>query len=365
VENHLRLARGGLTRAQIPMRAVVAEKTGPPTVLRVADVAAREPAPREIRIAVAACGICFHDVVVRSGTFRRGVEMPVILGHEVAGTIEKLGSQVREFRCGDLVATTTYRHVCGHCRHCRGGRETSCPERIFLGDAGLNGGYAELVCVDEEAVVKVPFGISLEEASIVACTVGTELNAVRDVGRVRLGERVLVTGAGGGLGLHGVQLARLAGAFTIAVTTTSAKAGHIRDAGADEVIVIERGEDFSCGVRRVTDGRGVDVVIDNVGSPVFEAVRRSVADDGRIVLTGQLTGDFIAINPAQLFLRNVSILTAKGVSRSQLADALDLVARRRIKPVIDRVFPLEGAAEAHRLVEAGLSTGRIVLKPMQ
>jgi acryloyl-coenzyme A reductase len=180
------------------MHAVVAERTGLPTVLRVADVAAREPSPREIRIAVAACGICFHDVVVRNGTFRRGVEMPVILGHEVAGTIEKLGSQVREFRCGDLVATTTYSHVCGHCRHCRGGRETSCPERIFLGDAGLNGGYAELVCVDAEAVVKVPFGVSLEEASIVACTIGTELNAVRDVGRVRLGERVLVTGAGGG-----------------------------------------------------------------------------------------------------------------------------------------------------------------------
>jgi D-arabinose 1-dehydrogenase-like Zn-dependent alcohol dehydrogenase len=347
------------------MRAVVAERTGPPTVLRVADVAAREPGPREIRIAVAACGVCFHDVVVRNGTFRRGVEMPVIPGHEVAGTIEKLGSEVREFRCGDLVATTTYSHVCGHCRHCRDGHETSCPERVFLGDAGLNGGYAELVCADADAAVRVPDGLSPEQACIVACTIGTELNAVRDVGRVRLGERVLVTGAGGGLGLHGVQLSRLAGAFTIAVTTTPAKAGRIRDAGADEVIVAERGGDFSAKVRRVTDDRGVDVVIDNVGSSVFEAVRRSVADDGRIVLTGQLTGEFIAINPAQLFLRNVSILSAKGVSRSQLADALDLVVRQRIKPMIDRVFPLEDAAEAHRLVEAGLSTGRLVLKPMQ
>ena len=216
---------------------------------------------------------------------------------------------------------------------CRGGHETSCPERIFLGDAGLNGGYAELVCVDADAALKVPAGISAEEAAIVACTIGTELNAVRDVGRVRLGERVLVTGAGGGLGLHGVQLSRLAGAFTIAVTTTAAKAARIREAGADEVIVVERGEDFSGEVRRLTGGRGVDAVIDNVGSPVFEAVRRSTADGGRIVLVGQLTGEFVAINPAQLFLRNISILSAKGVSRSQLADALDLVARRRIKPV--------------------------------
>lgn len=345
------------------MRAVVAERTGPPSVLRVADVAARAPGPREIRIAVAACGVCFHDVVVRNGTFRRGVGMPVILGHEVAGTIEKLGSGVREFRCGDLVATTIHSHVCGHCRDCRGGHETSCPERIFLGDAGLNGGYAEFVCVDADAALKVPAEVSAEEASIVACTIGTELNAVRDVGRVRLGERVLVTGAGGGLGLHGVQLSRLAGAFTIAVTTTLAKAARIREAGADEVIIVERGEDFSSEVRRLTDGRGVDAVIDNVGSVVFEAVRRSMADGGRIVLVGQLTGEFMKINPAQLFLRNISILSAKAVSRSQLADALELVARRRIKAAVEDVYPLEAAAETHRLVEAGLSTGRLVLRP--
>ena len=362
MEDHLRLAGGELTAGKT-MRAAIVERTGPPDVLRVAEVAAREPGPREIRIAVAACGVCFHDVVVRNGTFRRGVEMPVILGHEVAGTIESLGSEVRDFSRGDLVTTTTHSHVCGHCRDCRGGRETSCPERIFLGDAGLNGGYAELVCVDADAAIKVPAGVSAEEASIVACTIGTELNAVRDVGQIRLGERVLVTGAGGGLGLHGVQLSRLAGAFTIAVTTSVAKAARIRAAGADEVIIAERGEDFSAAVRHATDGRGVDVAIDNVGSQVFAAVRRSMADGGRIVLVGQLTGEFIEINPAQLFLRNVSILSAKGVSRSQLADALDLVARGRIKPAIDHVLPLEGAAEAHRLVEAGLSTGRLVLKP--
>ena len=345
------------------MQAVVVERTGPPDVLRVADVTAREPDSREIRIAVEACGVCFHDVVVRNGTFRRGVDMPVILGHEVAGRVEKLGSAVSGLRIGDLVATTIHSHVCGHCRHCRNGRETSCPERIFLGDAGLNGGYAELVCVDADAVVQVPPGVAAEEAAIVACTIGTELNAVRDVGAVRIGERVLVTGAGGGLGLHGVQLARLAGAFTIALTTTAAKAARIRDAGADEVIVAERGGDFSSEVRRLTGGRGVDVVIDNVGSQIFEPVRRSVADDGRIVLVGQLTGEFMSFNPAQLFLRNVSIRSAKGVSRSQLADGLDLVARGRIKAAVGGVFRLEDAAETHRLVEAGRSTGRLVLCP--
>src|SRR5260221_14079153 len=150
------------------MRAVVAEKTGPPTVLRVPEVAAHEPGPREIRIAVAACGVCFHDIVVRNGTLPRGVEMPEILGHEVAGRIGKLGSEVREFRCGDLVATTTYSHVSGHSRHCRGGHETSCPERVFLGDAGLNGGYAQLGLVDDDAPLKGPRGGFLGGALLVA-----------------------------------------------------------------------------------------------------------------------------------------------------------------------------------------------------
>jgi len=347
------------------MRAVVAERTGPPEVLHIADVAPREPGPREIRIAVKACGVCFHDVVVRNGTFRRGVEMPVILGHEVAGAVERIGSEVRGVSRGDLVATTIHSHVCGDCRHCRGRHETSCPDRVFLGDAGLNGGYAELVCVDADAVQKVPCGIAPEEASIVACSIGTELNAVRDVGRVRLGEHVLVTGAGGGLGLHGVQLARLSGAFTIAVTTTASKAARIREVGADEVIVVERGQSFSDRVRRVTGDRGVDVAIDNVGSPVFEQVRRSMADDGRIVLVGQVTGDFLSINPAQLFLRNVSILSAKGVSRTQLADALDLVARQKIKPIVEDVWRLGDAAEAHTRLEAGATIGRLVLNPQR
>lgn len=345
------------------MRAVVAERTGPPEVLRVAEIAPREPGRREIRIAVAACGVCFHDVLVRSGVFRRGVGLPVILGHEVAGTIEKLGVGVHELRIGERVATTTYTHVCGACRHCRSGHETSCPDRVFLGDAGLNGGYAELVCVDADAVQRIPAGVAAEDASIIACSIGTELNAVRDVGRVKLGERALVSGAGGGLGLHGIQLCRLAGAFTIAVTTTQAKAARIREAGADEVIVAERGVDFSRDVRRLTKGRGVDIAIDNVGSPVFESMRRSMADDGRIVLVGQVVGDFIPFNPAQLFLRNISVLSAKGVSRAQLADALELVGRGKIRPFVEEVFRLEDAVAAHRRVGAGLSSGRLVLSP--
>jgi acryloyl-coenzyme A reductase len=345
------------------MRALVVREPGPPSVLRLEDVPCREPGRREVRIAVAACGVCFHDVVTRNGIFRRGVAMPVIPGHEIAGVVEKLGAGVVELSVGDRVATTTHSHVCGRCRFCRSGEETSCDEAVFLGDAGLNGGYAEYVCVDADAAIRLPDGIGFEEAAIAACAIGTELNAIRDVGRVQIGERVLVTGAGGGIGLHGIQIARLAGAFVIGVTTSAAKEAAIRAAGADEVIVVARGEDFSAAARRIAGGRGVDAVIDNVGSAVFPSLRKSLAEGGRIVLVGQVSGDFVQLSLAQLFLRNASLLSAKGVSRSQLLDVLDLVARGKMKPVVSDAFALADGAKAHERVESGRSTGRVILRP--
>ena len=345
------------------MRALVVREPGPPSALRLEEVPCRDPGRREVRIAVAACGVCFHDVVTRNGVFRRGVAMPVIPGHEVAGVIEKLGADVADLSVGDKVATTTHAHVCGRCRFCRSGQETSCDEGVFLGDAGLNGGYAENVCVDADAAVRLPEGIPLEQASIAACTIGTELNAIRDVGRVQIGERVLITGAGGGIGLHGIQIARLAGAFVIGVTTSAEKEAAIREAGADEVIVVGRGEDFSSAARRIAGGHGVDAVIDNVGSVVFPSVRKSLAKGGRIVLVGQVDGDFVQFSLAQLFLRDTSLLSAKGVSRSQLVDVLDLVARRKVKPVISETFALADGAKAHALVESGRSSGRVILRP--
>ncbi len=209
----------------------------------------------------------------------------------------------------------------------------------------------------------VPDGVALEQASIVACTVGTILNAIREVGHLQPGESALVTGAGGGLGMHAIQLARLAGAHVVAVTTSPEKEKDIRALGAHAVIVVKRGEDFSAAVKDATNGRGVDVAIDNVGSPIFEPTRRSIAVGGRWLLIGQLTGQFVPFNPAQLFLKNISMLSATSTTRKQLQDCLALVARGDVKPIVSKSLPLERAAEAHRAVEAGSALGRILLRP--
>lgn len=163
--------------------------------------------------------------------------------------------------------------------------------------------------------------------------------------------------------MHAVQLARLAGAFVIAQTTSPEKAGQIRALGAHEVIVHARGEDFSAAVRKATGGAGVDVAIDNVGSQLFEPIRRSMGIGGRWILIGQLTGQFVPFNPAQLFLKNVSMLSATSTTRRQLEDCLALVARGAVKPIVSLALPLEEAAQAHALMEAGKAAGRIVLRP--
>ena len=345
------------------MRAVVVRRPGAASeVMRVESIPDPTPGPNDAVIAVAACGACFHDVVTRDGTLKNGVTMPIVPGHEIAGEIVAIGSEVREFRVGDRVASTQRSHICGHCRYCRSAREPLCAEAIFLGDRGLNGGYAEYVRVEADNLARIPEGVSFEGAAIAACAIGTELHAIGEIARVRLGEKLLVTGAGGGLGVHGVQLARLAGAFVIAQTTSPAKVDALRAAGAHEVVVGPRGADFAAEVRERSAG-GVDVVIDNVGSSQFQATRRSLAPGGRWVMVGQLSGEFTPFNPAQLFLRSISLLSATSTTRDELLTVLDLVERGAVKPVIGDLFALEDAADAHAAIERGGVLGRIVLSP--
>ncbi len=345
------------------MKAMVVRAPGGTDVLKIEQVADPAPGPKDVIIKVDACGVCFHDIVTRNGTLKYGVHMPCILGHEISGTVIEVGRDVRGFRKDDRVATVQRYHICGSCRYCRTGREPLCPDRKFAGDWGLVGGYAQYVAIEDDNVALVPEGVALQDASIVACALGTILNAIREVGRLSPGESVLVTGAGGGLGMHAVQLARLAGACVVAQTTSPEKADRIRALGAHAVIVHGRGEDFSGAVKQATGGAGVDVAIDNVGSQLFGPIRRSMAIGGRWLMIGQLTGQFVPFNPAQLFLKNVSMLSATSTTRKQLEDCLDLVARGAVKPIISLALPLERAAQAHEMIEAGKAAGRIVLRP--
>ena len=345
------------------MKAIVVRQTGRLDVMKIEHVDDPIASPKDVILKVDACGVCFHDILTRNGTLRTGVKMPCILGHEIAGTVVDVGHHVKHFKVGDRVASTQRYHICGACGFCRTGRETQCAERKFLGDFGLVGGYAEYVAIEDDNLALVPENVSLDAAAIAACAIGTVLNGIRDVGKLQVGESTLITGAGGGLGLHAVQLARQTGAYVIAQTSSPNKVELLRSMGAHEVVVHARGEDFSPQVKKLTDGKGVDVLIDNVGTPLFDAMRKSLGQSGRWIMIGQLTGEFVPFNPAQLFLKNQSMHSVMSTSRKQLEDVLTLMKRGQIKPMITASLPLEEAAKAHEMVETGKAVGRIVLRP--
>lgn len=341
------------------MRAVAIERHGGPEVLTVKDVDTPRAGHGEILMRVRASGVCYHDILCREGVMRRGIRFPRILGHEPAGEVAECGSGVTDLQVGDRVAGTQRRSVCGQCRFCRTGHETHCPEQLCLSHE-VDGSYADFMVIAADNVVRLPHSISFVEGSMLACAVGTLLNAIRDVGKVRAGERVLVTGAGGGLGVHTLQIARGFGARVIAVTTSPEKANRLEGLGAHHVVVARDGK-FADEVRSVTGGSGADVAIDNVGGKVFHEVRQALARRGRYIMVGELSGEQISLNLAQLFLRGIDLLSVTSTARWQLQDTVDLVAQGVLKPVVSETFPLEDVASAHAALEERRSFGRVAL----
>lgn len=243
---------------------------------------------------------------------------------------------------------------------CRSGRETTCPRR-----RPVRGGYGEYAVVPWDALVRVPPELSFSSSCTLGAAAGVALNAVRDVARVQIGESVLVTGGTGGVGLPSVQIAKASGARVIAVTRSEDKRVGLQHAGADIVLVADARHDFSEAVREATDGKGVDVVIDNVGSPVFDACFNSLARHGRYALVGQLFGEEVAINPARIFFKRAQLLGVGSVSRAQLADVIALTVAGKVTPKIATTLPLEQVAQAHELVERAEMVGRVLIAPAE
>lgn len=343
------------------MRAVVQRSIGGPEVLRLEQWPTPEkPRGDQVLIRIRAGGVCFHDLLVRDGTYRDRVQLPLVPGHEMAGDVVAIGEAVTRVKPGDQVASTN-RETCGQCDMCRTGREGLCPNQRFFGHNGP-GAYAEYALVRENALSAVPRSIPPEIACTLSCAIGTELHGIRDVARTQAGDTVLVTGAGGGLGIHGVQVAKLCGAYVVALTTAPAKEKAIRAVGADEVVVVARGERFDQKLKEVAPG-GFDVICDNVGEPVFNSCFRTLAVGGRYVFIGQLNDRSISFNPAWLLLRSTALLGSNSSTRRELDEIVKMVDRGLLKPMIDKKLPLEEAAAAHRRVMTSEATGRVVLTP--
>ena len=333
--------------------------------MRLETVPVPKLGPVDVLLRVRATGVGL-TVVLMTAVPGRITSFPRIPGHEVAGEIVDVGSEVTHVRVGERVACHFYL-TCGACRFCRSGRETLCTAfRGYLGMA-CDGGYAEYVAVPAANVTPIPDGVGDVDAAVATDAIATPYHACREEARVGPGDTVLIVGAGGGVGIHGVQMAKLCGGFVVAADITDDKLAAAKECGADVVIDGRRG-DLATQVRTATDGRGVDAAIDFVASrETLEGALGSLARAGRLVIIGSrppavygVDAKF-TVDPGVMLQNMLEIHGSRYVTLTEIAQTLELLRQRRIRAIVSRTFPLEAAEEAHELLRQNALVGRAAL----
>lgn len=345
------------------MKAMVLHGMGQP--LRLEEVPVPKTGPDDVLIRVRVCGV---GLTVVKNVAIAGVvtSYPRIPGHEIAGEVVEIGSEVKTVHIGQRV-TCHFHLTCGQCVNCRSGRETMClRHRGVIGNV-CDGGYAEYVALPERNIIPIPDGVSDLAAAIAADAIVTPYHACHKEARVSPGDNVLIIGAGGGVGVHMVQMARLCGGRVLAADIGGAKLALATDAGADEVIDVRRGE-LAKQVKALTDVRGADAVIDIVGSQeTLEAGLASLAVGGRLVIIGIRPPAIydqdpsFRVDPVDFLQRGLEIHASRYGNAAELAQTLELLRRGRIKAMVTQTFPLAGAEEVHELIRKNAVGGRIAL----
>lgn len=340
------------------MKALVLEAPGEPFVVKT--VPDPEPGPGEAVVRVIACGAGLTIQHVRAGRIK--VDYPRIIGHEITGTVEALGAGVTHLKVGDPVTAYFYL-TCGHCRWCRVDRETLCEN--FGGYVGraVDGGYAELMKLPAENFIKIPDGLDWRahpaEVGVICDAIATPVKVIRRA-QVTGWDTVAVIGAGGGLGIHMVMLAKWAHARVIAVDVRSDKFDACRDAGADEVVNAAE-VNLTGALRDLTDGKGVDVVIDFVSKKeTLDAGFQALGRGGRLVTLGG-SGDAVTATPSEMLENEAMVMGSRYATKQEVIDSLDLVARGDVWPLVTEIRPMEEAEELHQRVEKGEVTGRVAI----
>lgn len=336
------------------MKATVLEAFGGPDVLAPSEVPRPVAMADEMLVRITACGVCGHDVLARAG--RLGGSAPRILGHEIVGVVEVAGRNVAGFAGGERVVLSQ-RRSCGTCRACREARSNHCTQGPGFYGEQLAGGYAEYVVADVRNAVRLPPEVSDLAAAALPCGVVTALHATRRL-CLSAGEVVAVVGAGGGVGIHAVELARLHGARVIALTHRPEKARRLEDTEADAVVVAD-GDGAATAVRAAAGGP-VDAVIDCAGATLPVSLRM-LRHGGRLALLGNIAPGGAGLEAGLLILKEIDLLGSSHGTVAELELAVQLVAEGRIDPVIAATFPLAEAADAHRLLASGTAVGRVIL----
>ncbi|MBI2058745.1 MAG: alcohol dehydrogenase catalytic domain-containing protein [Nitrospirae bacterium] len=341
------------------MKAVVLHKTGGVEGLHYETVPDPELRDDDVLVRIRACGVCYRDLLDRRGKFPF-IQIPIITGHEFSGEVVKVGRNAGEWSPGDRVVNL-HRNPCGFCGPCSIGDEIHCEHAHAHFGLTWPGGYAEYVAAPKTSLVRLPDSIPFTDGAVLMCTAAVALRAVKVRADVRLGEKVLITGASGGVGTMALQVAKQCGASVVAVTSSDGKKKHLEEMGADEVHVSPTGS-FHKEIGGGPMG-GVDVAVEIVGSATFNSSLRCLKPGGRLILVGNVTGERVELNPGIIILKALKIIGSDSCSRAELTETIRLVEAKKLRVHVSKSFPLSEAAKAQTWLEEKKSSGRTVLIP--
>ena len=312
----------------------------------------------EVLVQVKACALNHLDIWIRQGSPAYPMPLPHILGSDIAGVVHQIGSQVEGVAVGERIYVSPG-VGCGRCEQCLAGRDNMCRSYGLIG-AMCHGGYADYVKVPARNVRPIPGALSFEQAAAFPLVSVTAWHMLFGLAEVRPGEEVLIMGAGSGVGHMAIQMAKLAGARVLTTVGSEEKVAKAKALGADEVILHSR-EQVSQRVRELTQRRGVDVVIEHIGPEVWTQCIDSLAKGGRLVTCGATTGAEVTLDLRYVYSRQLTIKGSYMGSQSELWKAAHLVGEGKLRPVIDRTFPLSEAKGAQEYLLNRKFFGKIVL----
>ena len=334
------------------MKAIVLREFGPPGVMRLEELPDPRLAAGEVIIRVHAVSVNRTlDTVVRAGKFKRRVILPLVPGIDPAGVIVEVGPGVTSRKVGNRVVTST--RV----------QSESAADGPQLAGVHAWGGYAEYFKAHADATTLIPDGVDFATANVIARHAPTAFHLLRDRAKLVPGEWVLVMGAAGGLGSAGVQAARYLGARVIAAAGADERVKAGLELGADAGVNY-RTQDLTDEAMRITQGRGVNVVFENIGDPeLFPKAFAAIARNGRLVTAGGHGGGIVPLDVNRLYLKQITVIGATGQTPADLALSLQAAAQGRFKAIIACILPLSQAPRAHELVESRAILGKVVLDP--
>ena len=342
------------------MKAVLFYDHGGPEVLRYEDFPTPEPGPGEAQVRLHASALNHMDLWVRRGWPGLKLEYPHISGADGAGVISAVGAGVEDLEAGQRVVINA-NLSCGKCSYCLAGRDNLCRNWHLLGET-RRGTLAEYVVVPARNLLPLPEGFRFAEAAAAGLVFHTAWHSLITRGHLRAGESVLIVGASGGVNTASIQVAKLAGAKVFVVGSGPAKLELARSLGADVCIDRSQEANWSKEVFLATGRQGVDVVVDNVGAPTMMMSLRAARKGGRILTVGNTGGPELSLDNRYIFGKHLSILGSTMGTIRDFTTVMGLVFEGALRPVIDRVFPLEETASAQRRLEQGEQLGKIVLE---